>query len=628
LAIDRTQLTRAAEDAARRGDMARAANIYRQLLELSPDDLGLLQRLGDALARSGQEGDARQVFVQLGRAYAGHGHRGRALAALRRAARTGGPDARVLAELAGLALDAGMPGDAHEPLLEATRLFAQAGAHEDAAALLEKGAAALPRDVGLRDARAQVAEAAGRSQEAARWRVEAGIARAGLGDVEGALQSFAAALAAEPSQLSALRQLPEILRVLRGIEPARLPERWPGLAGAPAAGWLVLRAFHLSRAGQGRAALGALRGLRELRPIPPIVALWSGQVLVEQQELGAAERMAQIALGALGGRPEHQRALVDLLSGVVAHDPRRQWAADELERLAGDTAAPARAAPSASPPQAPAPPAPAEPRPAEPAPAAEPSLLPDGVRARLFEVDALTSHGLFDTAGRALESIPPDWRDHPEAVRRREDLERRRQPPTQAPAPAPEIRGGDIGAEGASSPPEGSDEAEWVLLLDEEDGETAPSPDADTAPEPTAHGAPAPDLGTTIQSAMADSDAETAYQMAIGLLEMELPEQALPLLEQALEHPSRALDAALALIDLRRRGGQPREALETGLKALASPGEAPAALAGEVLSRLVDLALELGDLRRAQDLLDRLVQLDPAHPRLGALRAAVQASGL
>ena len=81
---DRRKLMLDADQAARRGDLVAAAACYRKLLAFTPTDLTLLQRLGDALARAGQDAEAREVLVRLSEEYWRGGFRSRALAVLRR----------------------------------------------------------------------------------------------------------------------------------------------------------------------------------------------------------------------------------------------------------------------------------------------------------------------------------------------------------------------------------------------------------------------------------------------------------------------------------------------------------------------------------------------------------------
>ena len=138
MADDRRQLLEEAERQARKGNLAAAATCYRKLLEKTPNDAGLLQRLGDALARSGQEDEARSALRRLADLHWKTGLRSRAIAALRRAVRLGAPDPDALELLGDRCLEAGLAADAREPLLEAAALREQAGDIREASELLER----------------------------------------------------------------------------------------------------------------------------------------------------------------------------------------------------------------------------------------------------------------------------------------------------------------------------------------------------------------------------------------------------------------------------------------------------------------------------------------------------------
>jgi Tfp pilus assembly protein PilF len=115
---------------------------------------------------------------------------------------------------------------------------------------------------------------------------------------------------------------------------------------------------------------------------------------------------------------------------------------------------------------------------------------------------------------------------------------------------------------------------------------------------------------------MSEEDAETEYQMAIGLLEMGLADQAAPLLENLLTSRDRAADAALALARLHEELGDPEAAERATRDGLAVTGDDRPSQRAQLLSAYAVLCEARGGVEEAAAARDELDLLLAAHPDL------------
>ncbi|GEM_PF-3252861 len=658
MATTRQDLLREAESAARRGDLARAAEIYARILERTPNDLAIRQRLADALARTGREDEARDVFRRLAEDYWSGGYRARALAVLRRAIRLGEPEPELLALLGERTLEQGLVADAREPLLLAARAWESAGEIERAAEAWRRLADAFPRDVESRRALCRLADAAGESAARARARADLAEVLARTGDPEGAVAAFREALEADRECLAALDGLPSLLPPL--VEAAPPPDAAVFGADDPgvAAGLLLLRVSLDHHAGRP-AEREPVAALLDDDDLPPRAHLWAGRVLLDIGDVPGARR------GILGGarrlldRGDDVRdLLIGSLSGLLTRDPGAAEAMELLERL---TAEPEEETPVDEPTGASAP-AP-RPAPAPPAGGGEggdaPAAVTSGrqdapdpahLEARMIEARRLLAHGLADRARAVLEEVAAVALGHPGLAELRAEVERALQPasPVTPATPAPP---GDVIALGDGSTPEDDDEG-FEIVLDDFDGEgeaeekTAPpaaaSPGAPsattTAPLPVVETArtgaagsggsgeqgedaesgavPGLDIGhlaREVRAAVSGEDAETTFQMGLGLVQMGLVDEAAELLGPVALSPERGWDAALVLVRAFAEAGRPAEAVSWGLRVLDAGLPHPREVERELLEVLVEASRAAGDQGQAEALTRRLAGLvEPA----------------
>lgn len=643
MANDRQRLVEQADAAARRGDLAGAAAIYRQVIALAPDDVVVLQRLADALARVNQSEDARAVFRELAGAYRRQGHQTRAIAALRRAVRIDNPPAELIEELAILCLESGLAADAREPVLAAGRAYEERRDFAAARTLYETALRMAPAETVFGEALARLAETIGDATERARARARLAMTRAAAGDADRVIREVAACLLADPTTEISLPALEAGIFELAALGPEVFPAELPELVEVrDRATWAVFRTRLLAAARVSPAEpLAAVARAARTGELVGVAALWAATLLLRQGDDEGADRAARTAVRDLGARDRFLQPLADLLNALVGRDPGRQWAVDCLERLTDTGRRLSNAGRRVdiavsdnrdddSPP------------------------LPDAIRARIFEAEALVQHGLTDTATRVLQGIPVAHREHPLVVRVMEQagmsvsLGARAVPVDNVLALPPEpvaepnpreprgtwTRPNVIEKSGAKAPeapaaapaeprkaaPGDRREAEDLdFVLEDMTGEVsgeAESPVDELIAEP----ADLALLGEKIGLLVPDSDPETSYQMAIGFVEMGLADQARPLLEHVLRDPTRAIDATLLLMRLEVEAGDDRAAFAIGATQLRSDvGRAPTTRA-ELAATLAPIAKRLGRPDVALQLVHEVERLAPAHRELSALR--------
>lgn len=639
MADDRKQLLDQADRALQRGDHAGAAALYRKLYNASPSDYNVAQKLGDALARAGQENEAREIFLRLADAWRKEGLRSRSLAALRRATKLGAADLELISRLGQRLVEQGLVADAREPLLEAARLAEGTGDIARGAALFEQVAKLFPRDTGAREALIRLADRGGKPEERAAARLGLSAAHFRNGDTESAVRATVDALVADAGGLSALDAMGEVLAAAEGTRPDAIPERPAGTERCAEA-WTVVRARLMQAAGRD-AGLGVpLVPLAGRSDLQPRLQLAVARLLLDAGDVATASRALLALEPKIDAHPEIEGGLVDALTALVALNPGDQAAVDLLLRV-GMTGGPVGESTGALVDSGPVSAvqdtgARTAAEPAMPAAGGAPSgPLPVEARAKLLEAQALQRQGLSDLARQALSEIPAGQQGHPEVAALRQKLE----PAAPVRRPPPPAR---------KAPPKD----DLIVIVDEdEDAETeytrpavpvepparpaAPPPShAATQPTPIVRGrAPrSPDevdlasLQQSIHTAVDPGDAETSYQMALGLAEMGLDEQAAPLLERALGDPTRRVDAMVLLARVRgRRGESERAYHEAGLVRDNAQATPPRLLA-ELVALQAELAIATGRVPEARRFTAELEALMPNHGALGRLRAALSAS--
>jgi tetratricopeptide (TPR) repeat protein len=620
VSADRRKLLADADKAARRGRFGKAVDIYRQLSRAAPADLNVRQRLADALDRDGRAAEAAELFAGLADLYWKSGHRSRAVATIRRAIRIRPRSPRLVFRLAAWMLEQGHPADARDQLLAASSLEVNA---ETAAEALER-CVSLGRhfasDADVHDALARLAERAGDAKALASARAAQAIALCRGGRPETAVDVVLTSVEADEDELSALGRLQQLVEIVDAAGEEILMERG-GPEGPRAVGAALLAAcWHGLHARDERGARVLESITSGLTARQPAALVFASEVLLQ---LGKPERSLELISMIIEpeGLPKSLRArAARVAGGLVAQLPREPRAAGLSERLgvgvgpSVDEATPGIVA--ARPAQRAERQQPLETGGGEEAPAGP---CPVDVTQAVVEARTLLAHGLAASAADVLGRVDPRWHSSPEVAPLMAELARR--------------RGETAGPASPASPPqvdrssENRDDDVLVLLENEETGLLSEDV-IDSACSPDVEPSDVRDLGRSLGEALATDDVdddETRYQMAVGLLQMGLDDQAVTLLSQCAEGSERRGEAALELLRLHTQRGASGDALAVGLRALEAV-ELAADLRAELLAETAALALHEGRADVARTALEELEGLSPDHVALEALRARTAAS--
>jgi tetratricopeptide (TPR) repeat protein len=635
---DRTRLLQLADQAARKGDLAEAANCYRKVLQFAPRDLTVLQRLGDALARAGSDREARDVLIKLADEYWRGGFKARGLAVLRRAVRLGTVEADLLVLLGERTLELGHSADAREPLLEAAQLRDSQGDIAGATVIYRRIAEAMPRDLTSREALLRLANGKDGPVARAQASVDLALALALNGDAANCEQQLVAALQVEPSGVQTLARLPDLLRSLRrdSGKLLRLPAPPSELTVAAHAAWSVIAAAFAVRDDDApRAARWLEPVVRQAANFTPRVRLWAGRVMLDLGDLATARQLILDAAMELAPQGDAQREITDVLTALVAREPGDRAAMDVLMRLTQrvDPDLQFRVEPS------PTPTAAESGRASTGLEASGTPELPNVCRAMLLEAKSLLSHGLPERARNSLAGMPSAFRAHPEVLRFEQELARAASSvatpaaasrPKRKPAPLTHelevVFEDDLGTVTANDLQRPEALIATAVDPSAEPLTTGPMQPVAAIPTPYAQGPDLGELSIHIQEALGDDDVETRYQMAIGLLEMGLEDQAIEMLEQTRHAPSRAIEAATLLVERRSARGEHQDAILIGEAALVLRPDGDPPMMAELLARLAWVAHESGDQSRAQRYVSSLRSTLPSHPALDELVSLLASS--
>lgn len=611
---DRRSLLLDADQAARRGDLAAAAVCYRKLLAFTPTDLTLLQRLGDALARSGQDSEARDVLLRLAEEYWRGGFRSRSLAVLRRASRLGGPQPDLLVLLGERTLELGHMADAREPLIEAATLREAAGDLPGAEVIFRQVAESMPRDLASRQSLLRLAQRRNALNAIAEARLEIAMATALNGDVRAAVGSLREALCEYGDGSACLTRLPDLLKIFPLGSAVEFKTRPSGMKPSADAAWAVTAAAFLAREGMKAEARSMLIPVLEAKTQrAPRTSLWAGRVLLDLGEVDTARNLVLTAAGAMiEAGQDSVTDLVDVVTGLVARNPGDREAASLLVRLTNaQTPSPAV-------------------EPAAPAAIVEPPRgeLPQDVKVGITEAQSLIQHGLISQARATLQTIDPVWSRHPEVSRLQREalLAEAKLPRRPTPVPKPKTVPAD----------------EMFVVIEDEVGgvvevepsqvqaktpvvfETGPfAINTDLPPAPAGSPANIDQMAVHIQDAIGEEDFETQYQMAIGLFEMGLEDQALEMLERARFAPGRAVEVALLLLQRRTARGEGALAVVGAEAVLDDAAAMSTAVYADFLAALALATHQAGGGERAVRYLRCLEEVFPDHPALESLRGAI-----
>jgi tetratricopeptide (TPR) repeat protein len=210
--MDRNRLEQDALAALNKGSLEGALASYQQILRIDPKDRRIRQKCGELCLRLGKPAEAERHMREVADSYLKEGNHRATLAVLRQLLAIVGDDAQVHLDIGDCSAASGVPGEAREHWDLAMRLWIGQGRPADALGAARRIADASPNDLVLRVKVAELLEAAGEVDAAARTYLEIAEEhrRRGRGDETGRIAELA------------LRLRPDDVALLRAAASARL----------------------------------------------------------------------------------------------------------------------------------------------------------------------------------------------------------------------------------------------------------------------------------------------------------------------------------------------------------------------------------------------------------------------
>lgn len=201
----KAKILREGERYVQQGKIALAINEYLKIIKDEPDDILVLNTLGDLYLRQSKTSEANKLFMRVAEKYAANNFLHKAIAVYKKILQTDPDDLDVNLHLASLYERQGMNVDARNQYLLVGDLCAREGMTKESLDAFEKAVVIDPLNAGLQLKLAETYLEDGNKEKA--YLMFAGAARAQMknGDVSGALASFQRALALNWSSSEAMK---------------------------------------------------------------------------------------------------------------------------------------------------------------------------------------------------------------------------------------------------------------------------------------------------------------------------------------------------------------------------------------------------------------------------------------
>jgi len=196
------------EDAERyvlHGKIRLAIAEYRKIVELDPDDVLILNTIGDLYLRQKDVAEANRFFSRVAEAYVNNNFFLKAIAVYKKILGSDPDNVEVNSTMASLYAKQGLGMDACRQYQRVIDLLEREGKTRESLEIHEKIAELDPLNIGIRRKLAQLHLAEGNGEKARLHWAGAARAQAKAGDAAGALQSYRAAIELDPLDLESLK---------------------------------------------------------------------------------------------------------------------------------------------------------------------------------------------------------------------------------------------------------------------------------------------------------------------------------------------------------------------------------------------------------------------------------------
>ncbi len=246
MAFNKAKALQEAHKYVAQGKITRAIRQYESIIGRDPNDLVLLNVIGDLYAQENNLPEALKYFYRLADTYTREGFKVKAIAIYKKISKIDRDKAEPLLRLAELNWAQGLAREAREQYKNAFEFFERRGQKDQALGILRKLCGLDPKSPALRLKFAQYAEAAGERREAAEAYLDVAVLARGRGDAGACSSAFekAAELAPENPEIH-LHRARQALAEQKPEEIKGILDPVPELQSNPEAKRLMLQ-FYLA----------------------------------------------------------------------------------------------------------------------------------------------------------------------------------------------------------------------------------------------------------------------------------------------------------------------------------------------------------------------------------------------
>lgn len=319
MAFDKRKALQTALAFTQQGRLDKAIAEYQNILKADPNDLNVLNMLGDVYARTGNRAEAISYYMRLGDAYRKDGFAAKATALYKKVIKLDPGNLQAQALCADLYAEQGLVGEAKQQLLLIAEQYSRAGDTKEALAVYQKVVALDPGNVAAATKLAGLLARQGMGQDAYAQLARSAEQCLATGQGAEAQKIFRRMLQINPNAFEAHLGLGRLLAKAGGAEALQELRAAASLAPDDAAQWALLGdAFREAR--DAKRALEAYTKALRLDPDRWEVRLGLAALAAEQGDVARATEEIRQSTGPavkVGKGPE----VVRLLKGVAAKTP-------------------------------------------------------------------------------------------------------------------------------------------------------------------------------------------------------------------------------------------------------------------------------------------------------------------
>lgn len=316
----KTRLLREAEKYVLQGKISQAIGEYLKIVKSDPDDVLILNTVGDLYLRQGRISEANKLFYQVAENYIRNNFLLKAIAVLKKILASDPTNLELNTKIAALYARQGMNVDARIQYLHVAEMCSKQGKMDECLEAYEKVVELDPMNAAVQLKLADACIAQGNKSRAHFHLAGAARAQAKAGDLQGAIRSYQRALEFDPGDAEILRGLLDAATQLGDVVPV-LDQLSHAVSRAPASTELrelLGRAFLAARDVDG--ALGHFEIVLAADQSRYENFLLASRMLVEANDPDRAAECLEPVLPILIGRREEDK-IVEAYHAILQLNP-------------------------------------------------------------------------------------------------------------------------------------------------------------------------------------------------------------------------------------------------------------------------------------------------------------------